>query len=63
MAKNTGKVREKSGNFVSLKKWEPCSQKPPRQRLPWTETPYTDTPWTELPLTHTDRDPPDRIKL
>ena len=22
--KNTGKVREKSGNFVSLEKWEPC---------------------------------------
>ena len=28
MAKNTGKVREKSGNFVSLEKWEPC-QCPP----------------------------------
>ena len=25
MAKNTGKVREKSGNFVSLEKWEPCN--------------------------------------
>ena len=24
MAKNTGKVREKSGNFVSPEKWEPC---------------------------------------
>ena len=24
MAKNTGKVREKSGNFVSTEKWEPC---------------------------------------
>ena len=24
MAKNTGKVKEKSGNFVSLEKWEPC---------------------------------------
>ena len=23
MAKNTGKVREKSGNFVSPEKWEP----------------------------------------
>ena len=23
MAKNTGKVREKSGNFVSPQKWEP----------------------------------------
>ena len=23
MAKSTGKVREKSGNFVSLEKWEP----------------------------------------
>ena len=23
MAKSTGKVREKSGNFVSPKKWEP----------------------------------------
>ena len=22
--KNTGKVREKSGNFISLEKWEPC---------------------------------------
>ena len=22
--KNTGKVREKSGNFVSPEKWEPC---------------------------------------
>ena len=25
MAKNTGKVREKSGNFVSMEKWEPCT--------------------------------------
>ena len=25
MEKNTGKVREKSGNFVSPEKWEPCS--------------------------------------
>ena len=25
MAKNTGKVREKSGNFVSPEKWEPWS--------------------------------------
>ena len=25
MAKNTGKVREKSGNFVSPEKWEPCN--------------------------------------
>ena len=24
MTKNTGKVREKSGNFVSPEKWEPC---------------------------------------
>ena len=24
MARNTGKVREKSGNFVSPEKWEPC---------------------------------------
>ena len=24
LEKNTGKVREKSGNFVSLEKWEPC---------------------------------------
>ena len=24
MAKSTGKVREKSGNFVSPEKWEPC---------------------------------------
>ena len=24
MAKDTGKVREKSGNFVSPEKWEPC---------------------------------------
>ena len=24
MAKNTGKVREKLGNFVSREKWEPC---------------------------------------
>ena len=24
MAKNTGEVREKSGNFVSPEKWEPC---------------------------------------
>ena len=24
METNTGKVREKSGNFVSPKKWEPC---------------------------------------
>ena len=23
MEKNTGKVREKSGNFVSTEKWEP----------------------------------------
>ena len=26
MAKNTGKVREKSGNFVSPEKWEPCER-------------------------------------
>ena len=25
MEKNTGKVREKSGNFVSPEKWEPCT--------------------------------------
>ena len=25
MEKDTGKVREKSGNFVSPEKWEPCS--------------------------------------
>ena len=25
MGKNTGKVREKSGNFVSPEKWEPCT--------------------------------------
>ena len=24
MGKDTGKVREKSGNFVSSEKWEPC---------------------------------------
>ena len=24
MAKNSGKVGEKSGNFVSPEKWEPC---------------------------------------
>ena len=24
IGKNTGKVREKSGNFVSPEKWEPC---------------------------------------
>ena len=24
MAKNTGKVRDKSGNIVNLEKWEPC---------------------------------------
>ena len=24
MEKNTGKVREKSGNFVIPEKWEPC---------------------------------------
>ena len=24
METNTGKVRKKSGNFVSLEKWEPC---------------------------------------
>ena len=24
MEKNTGKVREKSGNFGSPEKWEPC---------------------------------------
>ena len=23
--KNTGKSQEKSGNFVSLEKWEPCT--------------------------------------
>ena len=44
MEKNTGKVREKSGNFVSPEKWEPCVIKglyrivwsvhtPQRQRL------------------------------
>ena len=27
MEKNTGKVREKSGNYVSLEKWEPCRAK------------------------------------
>ena len=27
MAKNTGKVRKKSGNFVSLEKWEPCHKR------------------------------------
>ena len=27
MAKNTGKVREKSGNFVSPEKWEPCQNR------------------------------------
>ena len=26
MAKNTGEVREKSGNIVSLEKWEPCER-------------------------------------
>ena len=26
MAKSTGKVREKSGNFVSPEKWEPCNK-------------------------------------
>ena len=26
--KNTGKVREKSGNFVSPEKWEPCKHIP-----------------------------------
>ena len=25
MEKNTGKVREKSGNFVIPEKWEPCN--------------------------------------
>ena len=30
MAKNTGKVREKSGNFVSPEKWEPCQWVPTR---------------------------------
>ena len=29
MAKNTGKVREKSGNFVSPEKWEPCDSRCP----------------------------------
>ena len=28
IGKNTGKVREKSGNFVSPEKWEPCHCKP-----------------------------------
>ena len=28
MVKNTGKVREKSGNFVSPEKWEPCLLEP-----------------------------------
>ena len=32
MAKNTGKVREKSGNFVSPEKWEP-----------WTHLLYVET--------------------
>ena len=27
MAKNTGKVREKSGNFVSPEEWEPWTSK------------------------------------
>ena len=27
MEKNTGKVREKSGNFVSPEKWEPWSKR------------------------------------
>ena len=26
MEKDTGKVGEKSGNFVSPEKWEPCSE-------------------------------------
>ena len=26
---NTGKVREKSGNFVSPEKWEPCQYRNP----------------------------------
>ena len=34
MRKNTGKVSEKSGNFVSPEKWEPCTNFPP-------ETPTT----------------------
>ena len=29
MGKNTGKVREKSGNFVSPEKWEPCANEEP----------------------------------
>ena len=37
MAKNTGKVREKSGNFVSPEKWEPCEYK----HQIWNEF-YTD---------------------
>ena len=28
MEKNTGKVREKSGNFVIPEKWEPCLKNP-----------------------------------
>ena len=33
MAKNTGKVREKSGNFVSPEKWEPCINRIVFQRV------------------------------
>ena len=36
MEKNTGKVREKSGNFVSPEKWEPCVSSVPSLNLhPW----------------------------
>ena len=50
MVKNTGKVREKSGNFVSPEKWEPCVilftgegvsvRDPPHPPPPPPPTPY-----------------------
>ena len=36
MEKNTGKVREKSGNFVIPEKWEPC-QCETVPKAPWRQ--------------------------
>ena len=57
IGKNTGKVREKSGNFVSPEKWEPWPPwrrppqrrhppegAPPKRRHPPEETPQEGTP-------------------
>ena len=39
MAKYTGKVREKSGNFVSPEKWEPWFNHITRNKVGWSGAP------------------------